>query len=201
MPTVTVTGILESEVRGTEDREIIALLFDRDERGIIETANKYGAVCMYTAMQILHRREDAEESVNDAYLRLWHAVPPEKPEHYQGFLLTLVRRAALDRADFTRRKKRGSGETAAVLDELESMLPAKDNVQQQAEQHELDAAIRRFVAELPETQRRLLLKRYWYLQNSREIAEEMQMPEGTVRVTLLRLREKLRAFLEKEDLL
>lgn len=201
MPTVKITGILESEVRNTDDNEIIRLLFARNEQAIIAVNDAYGAFCMYTAMQILRRREDAEECVNDAYLRLWNAVPPEKPKHLCGFLLTLVRCTALDRCDLNNRKKRGGGEAAAALDELESVLPAKDDVQQQAEQHAVGEAIRRFVAELPETQRRVLLRRYWYLQNSREIAEELQMPEGTVRVTLLRLREKLRAFLEKEDLL
>lgn len=201
LPTVKITGILEREVRNTEDNEIIRLLFARDEHAILAANEKYGALCMYTAMQILQRREDAEECVNDAYLRLWNAVPPERPAHLTGFLLTLVRCAALDRCDLTHRKKRGGGETAAVLDELESVLPAKEDVQQQAEQHAVGEAILRFVSALPEKQRRMMLKRYWYLQNSREIAEDMQVPESTVRVTLLRLREKLRAFLEKEDLL
>lgn len=188
-------------VKATEDQEITALLFARDERGIIETANKYGAICMYTAMQILRRREDAEECVNEAYWQLWNAVPPEQPVHFQGFLLRLVRCAALDRCDLTRRKKRGGGQVDAALDELEAVLAGKEDVQHQAEQHLMKDAIRRFLTQLPEQQRTILLKRYWYFQNSREIAEDMQMPEGTVRVTLLRLREKLRVFLEKEELI
>ena len=46
----------------------------------------------------------------------------------------------------------------------------------------------------------MLLKRYWYLMTAREIAKDMQLPETRVRVTLMRLRNRLREYLEKEEL-
>ena len=79
-----------------EDPRIIALFFARDERAVAETAEKYGALCMRIAEQILGSRTDAEEVVNDAYFRLWNAIPPTSPAHFQAFVLTLTRRAALD---------------------------------------------------------------------------------------------------------
>ena len=47
----------------------------------------------------------------------------------------------------------------------------------------------------------MLLKRYWYLMTARDIAKELQMTESRVRVTLMRLRNRLREYLEKEELL
>ena len=170
-------------MNATEDQKIIALFFARDERAVAETAEKYGALCMRIAVQILGSRADAEEVVNDAYLRLWHAIPPANPEHFQAFVLTLTRRAALDRADHQARKKRRSDRCAAALSELEPVIAAPDDVQQQTEQ-----------------QRSMLLKRYWYLMTAREIAKDMQLPETRVRVTLMRLRNRLREYLEKEEL-
>ena len=61
-------------------------------------------------------------------------------------------------------------------------------------------AIGRFLDDLPEQQRSMLLKRYWYLMSAREIAKDMQLPETRVRVTLMRLRNRLREYLEKEEL-
>lgn len=183
------------------DAEIIKLFFARDERAVVETAAQYGAAGMRTAMRILNNRQDAEECFNDALLRLWNTVPPENPAHFQGYLLTLVRRAALDRVDLTTRKKRGGGRIAQALDELESVLHAEDDVEETVEQAALSDAVQRFLGSLPQEQRNLLMKRYWFLMNSAEIAKEMQMSESNVRVSLMRLRNKLKAFLEKEELL
>ncbi|HBI85496.1 MAG TPA: RNA polymerase subunit sigma-70 [Ruminococcus sp.] len=188
-------------VMTTEDQEIIAMFFARNELAVAETAQKYGALCMRTAMNILGSREDAEECVNDAYLRLWHAIPPAEPSHFQAFVLTLTRRAALDRADQRSRKKRFGDRCSAALEELAAILPAPDDVQQQVEDSAVSEAVRRFLDALPEEHRTMLLRRYWYLQSSREIAREMGITESRVRVTLMRLRQKLRAYLEKEDLL
>ena len=188
-------------VNATEDQKIIALFFARNERAVAETAEKYGALCMRIAEQILGSRVDAEEVVNDALFRLWNAIPPANPVHFQAFVLTLTRRAALDRIDRITRKKRSGDRYAAALSELEQVVAAPDDVQKQTEQQAVNEAIGRFLDELPEEQRMMLLKRYWYLMTAREIAKEMQMPESRVRVTLMRLRNRLRAYLEKEELL
>ena len=185
----------------TEDQRIIALFFARDERAVAETAEKYGALCMRIAEQILGSRADAEEVVNDAYFRLWNAIPPANPSHFQAFVLTLTRRAALDLADTLNRKKRRGDRYAAALSELEAVVAAPDDVQHQTEQHAVSEAIGRFLDDLPEQQRMMMLKRYWYLMTAREIAKEMQVPETRVRVTLMRLRNRLREYLEKEELL
>ena len=184
-----------------DDPKIIALFFARDERAVAETAEKYGALCMRIAEQILGSRSDAEEVVNDAYFRLWNAIPPTSPTHFQAFVLTLTRRAALDRLNQRNRKKRGADRYAAALSELEPVIAAPDDIQRQTEQQVLNHAIGRFLDDLPEEQRNMLLKRYWYLMTSREIAKDMQIPETRVRVTLMRLRNRLREYLEKEDLL
>lgn len=184
-----------------EDAEIIRLLFARDERAVIEAAAKYGAYCMRIAVRILGDRRDAEECVNDALLRLWNTVPPEHPAYFQGYLLTLVRRTALDRADFEKRQKRGGGRFAQALDELDSVLHAEDNVERTVEQAAVNAAVRRFLDALPAEQRDMLIKRYWFLENAREIAKDLHLKESTVRVTLMRLRQRLRTFLEEEELL
>ena len=188
-------------MRTVNDAEIIALFQQRDERAVIETAAKYGAAGMRVAMRILNNRQDAEECVNDALLRLWNVVPPEQPTYLQSYLLTLVSHLALDRLEFANRKKRGGGHIAQALEELENDLFSDENVEHRVEQKAVNDAIRRFLESLPSDQRDILLKRYWFLENSHEIAADLHMSEGNVRVTLLRLRKKLRAFLEKEELL
>ena len=185
----------------TDDQQIIALFFARDERAVSETAKKYGAACMQTAVHILGSRQDAEECINDAYLALWHTIPPENPAHFAAFVLTMVRFRAINRVKQLTRDKRGGNHIRLDLDEESDLLTASDDVQEHTEQRMTADAVNRFLAELPDEQRIMFVKRYWHYHTAREIAKEMQLSESNVRVTLMRLRKKLEQFLRKEELL
>jgi hypothetical protein len=52
-----------------EDREIIAQYFSRDPCAIDATAARYGSYCTAIALNILGSTPDAEECVNDAFLK------------------------------------------------------------------------------------------------------------------------------------
>jgi len=56
-------------------QQIVELFFDRSELAISETSKKYGRYCHYIAYNILRNNEDAEECVNDTYLRAWNSIP------------------------------------------------------------------------------------------------------------------------------
>ena len=60
-----------------EDRHIVELYLQRNERAIAETHTKYGRYCHYIAYNILSSNEDAEEIVNDTYLKVWNRIPPQ----------------------------------------------------------------------------------------------------------------------------
>lgn len=64
-----------------DDKQIVALYWERSETAISETERKYGRYCHYIARNILHSDQDAEECVNDTYQRAWETMPPRKPEH------------------------------------------------------------------------------------------------------------------------
>lgn len=64
-----------------DDIQILQLYFDRDEKAIQETMEKYGNYCTSIARNILGNNEDAEECVSDAYLNTWNSIPPHKTEN------------------------------------------------------------------------------------------------------------------------
>ena len=68
-----------------EDNQIVDLYWERDERAISESDAKYGAFCARIAMNILDNAQDAEECVNDTYLRAWNAIPPNRPTKLGAF--------------------------------------------------------------------------------------------------------------------
>lgn len=66
------------------------------------------------------------------------------------------------------------------------------DVSAQAEQAELAGIVQEMLAQLPEQDRELLLRFYFYRQSVREIAGEMHMKESTVKTRMYRSRKKLR---------
>ena len=178
-----------------EDLQIIELYFRRDETAISETENKYGAFCRGVAKNILTLEEDAEECVNDTYLKAWNSMPPHWPEHLAAFLGKITRNLSFNRYRHNHAEKRGGGEIAFILDELTDCVSGIDNVEQIMERQELIQAFNTFVRGLPSKKRVIFTRRYWYADPISDIAKDYHMLQGTVSKTLERTRKQLKAYL------
>ena len=80
-----------------DDKQIVELYFARAESAITETERKYSRYCYSIAYHILDSREDAEEVVNDTYLKTWNSIPPQRPNCLKAFLTKITRTIAIDR--------------------------------------------------------------------------------------------------------
>lgn len=182
-----------------EDIKITELFWQRDESSISEARLKYGGYCHTLALNILNDPSDAEEAVNDALFHAWQAIPPARPERFGAFLAKITRNLALNRVESRTAEKRGGGELALALDELEYCIPQSHSTEETADARELSALINKFLSEQRKEQRIIFLKRYWYLKPISEIAEETGFSESKIKVMLMRTRNKLKDYLERED--
>jgi len=73
-----------------EDKQILELILKRDEAGIKEIEQRYGARLRLIAEGLLSK-EDAEECLNDAYLILWNHAPEVKPQHLFAYLVMILK--------------------------------------------------------------------------------------------------------------
>jgi len=178
-----------------EDAKIVQLYWDRDEQAIPETADKYGRYCTSIARNILGNKEDAEECVNDTYLNAWDAMPPHRPNMLSTFLGKITRNLSFNRYKHNTAEKRGGGELPLVLDELSELVSGTEDVGREVEYHELVKALNQFLQGLPMEKRMIFVRRYWYTDSVSEIANRFGMKEGTVSMTLNRLRNRLRNYL------
>ena len=177
-----------------EDARIVQLYWERNEQAISATADKYGAYCASIARNILGDPEDVEECVSDTYLRAWNAIPPHRSQILPAFLGRITRNLALNRYRHSRADKRGGGRLPAVLEEL-SFVTGGEDAEQALDRREVVDAVNSFLAGLPARKRTIFLCRYWYLDSIAEIGARFGMTEGSVSVTLSRLRRKLRDHL------
>ena len=180
-----------------EDLQIIELYFKRNEAAIDETANKYGAFCRSVAKNILTLEEDAEECVNDAYLRAWSSIPPQRPAKLGSWLSRVVRNIALDMWRKSRRQKRYSG-MEQLLDELNDCVPSSQNVECEIDKKELTEAINAWLGGLGQNDRVLFMRRYYGGEAVLDLAKECGLTPGGLAKKLYKLRQSLKASLEKE---
>ena len=183
------------------DDQIIALYFRRDQQAIAHTEKKYGGLCQSIAKCILGNREDAEECVNDALFKLWEAIPPAKPQNLAAFLTVTVRNMACNRRASKKAAKRGGGEVAVALSEIEEVLASKDNPEAELDARAVSDELNSFLGDLPAETRVMFVLRYWSNLSIKDIADKCGVSQSKVKMTLLRTRNHLKDHLEKEGLL
>lgn len=180
-----------------DDHSIVQLYWDRDDRAITATSQKYGKYCTSIAKNILGNSEDAEECVNDTYLNAWNAMPTHWPEQLATFLGKITRNLSFNRYKHNHAEKRGSGEVAVILDELMDCVSDTDTIEQEIDRKESLEAVNGFIQQLPKDRRTIFVRRYWYADAVAKIAQDRGMRQGTVSKILERTRKRLRVYLSE----
>ncbi len=182
----------------TEDESIIELFFQRSEQAIRKLDLSYGKVCHKTAYNILHSMQDAEECVNDAYLVMWNAIPPKRPNPLLTYLCKIVRNLSITRFHANTAKKRNSAYDV-VLEELDDCLASIATVETEMETKELTGMIEGFLETLTQENRVIFMRRYWFCDTYVEIAKRVGLTKKNVSVRLTRMRKQLKEYLEERE--
>ena len=180
-----------------EDKEIIKLYLDRNEQAIAATSEKYGSYCKTISVNILKNDEDAEECVNDTYMKTWNAIPPQIPVIFSAFLGKIVRNISFNRYRQNTSQKRGGSDMPLILDELGEIVSGKESVEDEIDKKELLRDINGFLNSISEYKRGIFIRRYWYSDKVSDIAKRYGKSENSVSVELNRIRKKLSEYLLK----
>lgn len=174
------------------DAAIIDLYYRREEAAIQETARHYGPLCLRVAMNILENRADADECVNDTYLKAWNSIPPARPSRLSAFLARITRNLAIDRYRAYHRDKRDSYLTV-MLSELEECIPSPEENNASA----LLAHIKDFLRAQSDLDRKLFIGRYFHAYEVKKMAACYGLTANAVSLRLHKIREKLRIYLQE----
>jgi RNA polymerase sigma-70 factor (ECF subfamily) len=136
------------------------------------------------AFGLLRNRQDAEDAVQEAFLKLYRADGWLRMENEKGFLARTVWRVAMDHLPCASER---------MLDVSELQLAGRaGSPEQNAVDGDERAVLRRLIDGLPEELRQPLVLSSVEEMTSREVAEAMGIPEGTVRTRVMRARAELR---------
>ena len=177
-------------------QRIVALYLSRDKAAIEETMHCYGSRLLRLAQGFLSDRRDAEECVNDTYLKAWNSIPPQQPEDLFSYLARLCRCTAYNMIEKQKAGKR-SAQLVELTQEMEECIPDRSR-DAECDDSLLSAVINEFLRTLPRTQRDMFVRRYWYGESIEMIADSMGFSKSKVKTALYRIRAAMRTFLEQK---
>ena len=181
-----------------DDSKIIELYNQRNEKAIEETITKYGKYLLSIADNILDNPKDSEECINDTWLKTWESIPPCCPKNLKLFLAKITRNIACNRYNAAKTLKRGNGELALALEELDELIAESVSVEKELESQELANSLNAFLRRLPARQCDIFIRRYFYIDSIAAIANIYGIKESNVLMILSRTRKKLKIHLQSE---
>lgn len=179
-----------------DDKRITELLYSNNESGLAEVQKKYGSLIGRICGAVLRSREDAEECSNDTLKALWDSIPPNKPDNLAGFICKIARRIAISRVRYNTAAVRN----ADLLTELDECVPSEYSIEDETEKAELSETLNEWLYTLPEKQRLLFVKRYYYFQTVKQAARECGMSATAASTALARLRGSLKEYLTERGM-
>jgi RNA polymerase sigma-70 factor, ECF subfamily len=169
-----------------EERELVSLARKGDERGFAGLVRLHQRRAYIVARSIVMTHEDAEDAVQEGFLRAYEALDRFDPgQTFGAWLNRIVANAALDLA---RRKK------VRAAEELSESIPAAFH--DPAEGGELKERLEAALAQLQPRARAVIVMHDVEGFTHAEIGEMLGIPGGTARSDLHHARQKLRVVLK-----
>ena len=188
VPTPAGLGVAPAEARlGQSPNAAEAALFE-------EMATQHLDSLYRTALRLTGRYQDAEDLVQETYLRAWRSLHTYRPgTNPKAWLFRILHNAHIDRF-------RASSRTVPTVDELEGQDPAfvvHETPESLVMSGLMDAEVRQALAEIPEVFRACLVLADLEGFSYQEIADILGIPRGTVMSRLFRGRRAMRRLLTR----
>lgn len=158
----------------------------RDEEALRLFSALYGPLCIKIAGDITGNTGVAEECFNALLLRLWNSIPPEQPRSLKSYACKIIRNLA-----FHELEKQNAVKRSAVIVELEDCEAAAADTDDGTITRLIDG----FLHSQPKIYAYIFIRRYYYGEPVKEIAEFTGYKENKVSKILAKLRKELKKAL------
>ena len=188
------TPRLENAAEVTSDAVLIEQVGARQVSALESVYDRHAGFVMGVALRVLGNREEAEEVVQDVFLKLWSSAIRYDPQRAKitTWLFAVTRNRALD---FLRR--RASRPAGRPLEAEPPLADGSRGPEDDCAPGEHRAAVAAALARLPETQRQAIEFSFYRGFSHTEIARRTGAPVGTVKSRIHQGMGRLRQELER----
>jgi len=176
------------------DMELMRRVANGEEGGVEELYDRFGSLVFRMAFQTMPTRAEAEDAVQEVFIRLWMTADRYDPQRAAlvTWVMLISRRHLVDRLRRSRVRIKGSSLDESVgVGASDASARAGDRMEDQ----ERYKALLEKIDTLPELQRTVVKRAYLGGQTLRQVGEELGVPLGTVKSALsralVRLRERM----------
>ncbi len=145
---------------------------------------------------LVHDQDEAEDLTQETFLRAYKERSSlHDPAAMLSWLYRIATHVSLDR--LRQRARRAPRESETDLDEVEIPDPGTPLPEQTAEQEEMSECVQKYLGQLPDSYRAVILFHDVHGLKDAEIAELLNLPLATVKMRLHRARNRLQAILKE----
>lgn len=180
-----------------EQKNIIKLLYDRDESALGHIQKEYGNLIKSIAFNLFRSDSVAEECLNDTLMDIWDTIPPENPKSLMSYACMIVRRRAIDRIRRETAQKRSRPEGSEYTDVVEEISFLEDISEEVVDKIELTRLLGEYLRTLSRTNREIFISRYYDFESLDSIAARLHLSKNSVNTRLTRMKSGLKEKLEK----
>ena len=183
-----------SDLAGQDKVDFVLMqrVANNQETAVGELYDRFGSLVFRMAYQSMPTRSEAEDAVQEVFVRLWRTADRYDPRKAAlvTWVMLLTRRHLVDKL----RRKRSRIKTAMLDDSLASGIGAwnESNAGKKMEHDEHFDALLKKIDTLPDLQRTVVMRAYLGGQTLRQISEELETPLGTIKSALSRALVRLR---------
>lgn len=183
------------------DFRLVQLASEGDQKAYAELLGRYRDAIYYMLLKMVNNPIDAEDLTIEAFGKAFKNIEQYTPNF--AFSTWLFKIASNNCIDFIRKKRgshisidQGQEEQDTISDAIQASTldPEENLIKQQKE-----ILTRTIVTKLKPRYRHLIELRYFKEYSYEEIAEELDLPIGTVKAQLFRARELLYNILKKSN--
>ena len=182
------------------DRQIVQLFWERSDSALQQVQQRYGDAMFSISYNILQNREDAEECVNDAYLGLWNAIPPARPQSLFSYACKVTRNISLTKRKHNTADKRNMYAVVS-LETVGDCISSNVTVSDEMEGEELTRIWNDWLETLSRENRYVFMRRYWYMDPVAQIAKNMKLSQAAVYLLIDRMKKSLIKYLKQRGAL
>ncbi len=175
------------------DLQVLTALRQGDTNALGIIYDRYGTAVYRLALRMLANPTEAEDLTQEVFLAFWRGVDKYQPDRgiLVVFLLTITRSRALNRLKQQGSQQNLSQRVGNYLPRIEGN-PGMESVTLTELRERMSLALQ----ELPTTQKQVLEMGYYQGKSQAEIAQELELPLGTVKTRSRQGLLKLRQFLQ-----
>lgn len=163
-----------------------------DPAAVAALYDRFGSLIYRMAYQSLPNRDEAEDAVQEVFVRLWRTSDRYDPTRAAlvTWVMLISRRYLVDRLRRSRSAIKSSGLEEKLLNVQHGSGSGGGKLD--ADQQERFGTLMKKIDQLPELQKTVVVRAYLNGQTLRQIGEELDTPLGTIKSALSRALVRLR---------